>query len=119
MSQIGRLCEKIWVQQRDPAAAANDFNEPADVWIDVLTNVWASVLALSGREYVAAQQTQTILTHQVEMRRPNVQVTPQHRVKWIETLPGGTRITHYLDIKHIVPLEKRRGYIQLQCVEHG
>lgn len=119
MSQIGKLREKIWVQERDPTAPRNEFNEDPDAWIDVLTNVWASVLALSGREFVAAQQTQTALTHTVELRRPIVQIKPIHRVKWIEYLPGGTTVIHYLDIKHVVPLERRRGYIQLQCVEHG
>lgn len=119
MSQIGKLREKVWIQERDPTAQRNAFNEAPDVWIDVLANVWASVLALSGREFVAAQQTQTALTHSVELRRPTVQIKPVHRVKWIEYLPCGAQVTHFLDIKHVVVLERRRGYIQLQCVEHG
>ncbi len=120
MSQIGRLRDKVWIQARDPAALPNAFNEVPDLWIDVLADIWAAVVALSGREYIAAQQTQTALTHTVEIRRPSVVlVTPAHRVKWIEYLPGGSTVTHCLDIKHVVPLVRDRGRIQLQCVEHG
>jgi head-tail adaptor len=116
----GFLRERVTLQERDPDATPNAYNEPPDEWRTLLSNEPAQVSALSGREYVAAQQTQTALSHRVTLRTPTrIAVKQSHRFVWVERLIGGTETTHYLDIKHAGPDRKRRGYTECICTEHG
>lgn len=115
----GRLRERVTLQQRDPAAISNDYNEQPDQWVALLTGEPAEVYALNGRESVAAQQVQAFNTHRVMLRTPTrIAIRQEHRFVWIERLIGGTAITHYLDIKQVVPLVKQRGYTECLCTEH-
>lgn len=115
----GRLRERVTLQQRDPAATANAYNEKPDQWVALLENEPAEVYALNGREYVAAQQVQGSVTHRVMLRTPTrIAIRQEHRFVWIEQLIGGTQITHCLDIKQVVPLVKQRGYSECLCTEH-
>jgi head-tail adaptor len=116
----GRLRERVTLQERDPAATANAYNEKGDVWSDLLPGLPAEVYAFAGREYVAAQQVQSAASHRVTLRTPTrISILPVHRFVWVETLIGGTQVTHYLDIKQVAPLVNRRGYTECVCTEHG
>lgn len=115
----GWLRERVSLQERDPAAVKNDYNEAADTWRDLLTDEPAQVYALGGREFTAAQQTQASLTHRIVIRTPaTLVVKPENRFVWVEYLINGTSGTHYLDIKHVIPLQNRRGYTECLCLEH-
>jgi head-tail adaptor len=115
----GRLRERVTLQQRDQTATPNSYNEQPDQWVALLESEPAEVYALSGREYVAAQQVQGAVTHRVTVRTPTRLVIRQdHRFAWVERLIGGVSFTHYLDIKQVTPLTKFRGYTECLCTEH-
>lgn len=114
----GWLRERVSLQWRDPNAVANAYNETPDQWANVLENIPAQVYSLSGREYVAAQQVQAAATHRVAIRTPTIAVRPEYRFVWVERLIGGVEVTHYLDIKQVVPLVTKRGYTECLCTEH-
>jgi head-tail adaptor len=116
----GQLRERVTLQMRDPDAIPNEYNEKEDNWLNLMANEPAEVYAFSGREYVAAQQTQSAASHRVTLRTPTrIAIRPEHRFVWVEKLIGGTVVTHYLDIKQTTPLVKRRGYTECVCTEHG
>jgi head-tail adaptor len=115
----GRLRERVTLQQVDPSATPNVYNERATAYVNLLANEPAEVFALTGNEFNAAQQIQAATTHRVTLRTPTqIAIRPEYRFVWVETLIGGTDVTHYLDIKQIVPLQTRRGYTQCLCTEH-
>jgi head-tail adaptor len=115
----GRLRERVTLQQRDPAATPNSYNEQPDQWVALLSSEPAEVYALSGREYVAAQQVQGAVTHRVMLRTPTrVAIKQEHRFLWTERLIGGTEVSHVLDIKQVTPLVRQRGYTECLCTEH-
>lgn len=116
----GKLRERVTLQERDSSATPNEFNEQGEVWSDLLPGLPAEVYAFSGREYVAAQQVQSSASHRIMLRTPTrIAILPVHRFVWVETLIGGTAVTHYLDIKQVAPLVSRRGYTECVCTEHG
>lgn len=116
----GRLRERVTLQERDSGATPNAYNEAPETWLPLLSDEPAEVYAFSGREYVAAQQTQISASHRVTLRTPTrVAIRPEHRFVWVETLIGGTSVTHYLDIKQVTPLLKPRGYTECVCTDHG
>lgn len=115
----GRLRERVDLEQVDPDAVPNAYNERATTYVKLLQNEPAEVVAMNGREYVAAQQVQGSMTHRVVLRTPTrTSIRQEHRFVWIERLIGGTQVTHYLDIKQVVPLQSRRGYTECLCTEH-
>jgi head-tail adaptor len=115
----GRLRERVSLQQLDPNASPNAYNEPPSTYVSLLTNEPAEVYALNGDEFSAAQQVQAASTHRVTLRTPTrVAIRPGYRFVWLERLIGGTELTHNLDIKQVVPLQTRRGYTECLCTEH-
>lgn len=115
----GRLRERVTLQQRDPSAVPNAYNEEPDQWVNLMANEPAEVYAFAGREDVAAQQVQAAATHRVTLRTPTrLVIQAVHRFVWIERLIGGVAVTHYLDIKQAIPLVTRRGYTECVCIEH-
>jgi head-tail adaptor len=117
----GRLRERVTLQKHDPNVAPNEYNElDPTAWTDLLKNEPAEVYAYSGREYVAAQQTQSAASHRITLRTPTrFVIRPEYRFVWVEKLIGGIDVTHYLDIKQVTPLVKQRGYTECTCTEHG
>lgn len=71
--------------------------------------VWASVEPIVGREYMAAQQTQSSVTHKVRMRyQPGV--------------TAGMRVAHdgeYLKIIDIKNIDSRKRELVLMCTPVG
>lgn len=105
--RAGRLRHLVTIQSR--TEGSNAFNEPRPVWKHFAT-VYASIEPLSGREYFAAQQAQSDVTHRVVLRYiPGV--TAKHRIVF------GDRV---FDIAAPPRNVGERGIeLELQCVEHG
>ena len=94
--------ERITIQA--PTEQRNQFGEATVTWSDVAT-VWASVQGLSAREYLAAQQVGSIITHKIRIRFfPGI--THSHRIVWRErimeiasVLERETRTVHEILVK--------------------
>lgn len=115
----GWLRGRVTLQQRDPNAPKNDYNEAADTWVDLLVSLPAQVYALTGNESTSGQQVQADLSHRVVIRTPgSIAIRPEYRFVWLERLLGGTEVTHILDVKQVVPLVTKRGYTQVMCTEN-
>lgn len=128
------LDERVTLQR--PAPVINGLGEEIPAWADVV-EVWAQVRPLSTREWFAAMQTQTSISHQIVIRhRPGVD--PTWRIRWRgqaldivgDPVPLGTR--QYLritaasairDARDITPLPSLPGdpvtYMQPDYVAAG
>lgn len=72
----GRLDQRITLQA--PVTGQDAAGQPATGWTDVAT-VWASVLDISGREYIAAGGVQNTATTKITIRY-RAGVVPSMRV---------------------------------------
>ena len=73
-----------------------------------LTTVWGAVWPVTAKEYIAAGQIFTNLTHRVRIRYTDSTMTTKCRVRF------GDR---YLDIRGIVNSEERDEMLDLMCTE--
>jgi SPP1 family predicted phage head-tail adaptor len=78
MISSGLLRERVTIQA--PTEQQNQFGEATVTWSDVAT-VWASVQGLSAREYLAAQQVDSVITHKIRIRFFEG-LTHSHRIVW-------------------------------------
>ena len=99
----GMLRHLITIQQR--TTDKNSYNELTD-WQDFIT-VHASVGTLTGKEYFAAEQIQSEVTHKVIIRYA-AGIKPSMRVKF------GDRL---FDIMYIVNFQERNIELTLMCSE--
>lgn len=76
--RAGELRHRVTVQA--PVETQGLDGSVTVTWQDVAT-VWAQVAALSGREYFAAQATQSEVTHRVRIRHFEG-ITAKHRLLW-------------------------------------
>ena len=106
--RAGRLRHLVVLQRRDDTAAPNAFNEPADAWTDLAT-VWAAIEPISGREFFAAQQVQSEVSHRITIRY-YAGLTTKDRVKFGERL---------FDIRAVLDRDERHVEMQLMCTEHA
>lgn len=68
--RAGMLRHRVTLQRFQQGQDA--YGGPVETWEDVAT-VWASLEAVSGREFFASQQVQSEVTHKVTIRfRPGV-----------------------------------------------
>lgn len=103
--RAGKLRHRITIQYKSsesPDSAGN----PQPVWADEAT-VWGSVEPLSGREFFAAQQVNSEVTHRITMRYRSG-MDPEKRIKF------GTR---YFGILAVLNREERNISLELLCVE--
>lgn len=99
----GALRHRITIQGR--TADKNNYNELTD-WQDVLTTQ-AAINTLSGREFFAAEQTQSEVTHKITIRyKPGIK--PSMRVQF------GAR---NFDIMYVQNFEERNVELTLMCRE--
>lgn len=61
----GKMRHRITFQM--PGGGVDEHGDPADVWEDV-TTVWAAIDPISGREFYAAEQSQSEVSHKVRIR---------------------------------------------------
>lgn len=78
MISSGLLRERVTIQA--PTEQQNQFGEATVTWSDVAT-VWGSVQGLSAREYLAAQQVDSVITHKIRIRFFEG-LTHSHRIVW-------------------------------------
>lgn len=110
--RAGRLRHVVQLQRNSPVAS-NSLNEPTDNWITLAT-VRAAIEPLSGKEFIAAQQVQSDLTHRITIRY-FAGLTSKDRLSWTEN--GVTRL---FDIKAPpIDREERHREMALMCTEHG
>ena len=74
--QAGRLNRRCTLQQ--PGTTTDELGQPIPGWTDVAT-VWASIVDVSGREYVAAGGMQNAAQTKVTIRKRSG-ITPAMRV---------------------------------------
>jgi len=74
----GQLRERVILQRNTPTTSSR--GEKVDSWAAYAT-VWCEVLALRGREYYMAQQTNAEVQFKVSLRYRN-DVTAQDRIVW-------------------------------------
>lgn len=78
----GTLSERVTIEQLSEQSL-NAFGESvqtADQWVAV-RSVWAGVTAITAREAVQSDRTQTSITYKVRLRtQPDL--TTKHRLRW-------------------------------------
>lgn len=62
---FGKLNKRLTIQQRAPGQDAS--GQPTLNWVDVVT-VWAGIRPLSSRELIAAQASQSEISHEITIR---------------------------------------------------
>lgn len=104
--RAGRLSRRVTIQQR--TESQNATGEVVWTWVDVCT-VSAEISAVSGREFFAAQQVQSNVTHSILIRyRPGI-------VAKMRAVEIGCDSTTYYDIEAPLP-NPRRTELRLMCV---
>jgi SPP1 family predicted phage head-tail adaptor len=106
----GELNKKVTIERPVDTPDAQT-GAPVRTWEDVAT-VWAKIEPLAGREFWQAQQSQSAVTHQVEIwyRRD---VTCRNRLRFVDRLA-----TRYLDIAGMIDPGEEHVSLILQCVEY-
>lgn len=99
--RAGQLRHRVTIQR-----PTEDINGGATTWSDVET-VWASIAPIAGREYFAAQQVQSDVTHRVRMRYGPT-VTTKDRLTF------GVR---HFDIRTVLNRDERNRELELLCIE--
>ena len=99
----GMLRHRVTLQRFQQGQDA--YGGPVETWEDVAT-VWASLEAMSGREFFASQQTQS-------------EVTQRIRIRYRTDVTADMRVTHNGKVFNIVaPLPDNRGReLVLMCRE--
>lgn len=104
MTTAAVLRNRVTIQQ--PSASRGKLGGVKEGWADVGT-VWAAVAPISGREFFAAQQVNSEVTHRVTIRYlPGVDA--KMRVIY------GKRV---LEIQSVIDPQERHVELQLMCVE--
>ena len=104
--RAGRLRHLVDLERA--ARVDGDYGEPTALWTPY-DQVHAAIEPLRGSEVLAAQQTQTKLTHKVTVRY-NSSIETQDRIKF------GSR---YLYINAIINIRERNIYLELMCTENA
>lgn len=110
--RAGRLRHRVAIQRR--TGAESGFGEPTDTW-STLATVSAGIEPISGREYFAAQQVQSEVTHRVTIRYFEG-VNPKDRLLWTDPATG---VARYFDIRAVIDRDERHREFALMCVEHA
>lgn len=101
----GRYPHKVEIH--GPTVIDNEIGEPVVTYHKV-SQAYASIEPLRGREYWAAAQSQASVTHEVKMRLPDVMPTPEHRIVF------GTRC---FDVKVVRNPGERNRELVILCEE--
>lgn len=99
---------KITIKQR--STSQNDYGEPVDTWTNVVTNVWASIEPITGREFFAAQQVHSDVNMKVRM----IYDSSLAGIKPSMIVTFGTRT---LEIDAVINYKERNREILLMCKE--
>lgn len=108
MIDAGKMRHRITIQKFD--GELDGYGDPLDAddahWVDV-ANTWAAIDPVSGREFYAAEQSQSEVTHKVRLRyRPGL--TTAMRIS-----QGKRRFK----IISIIDWEERHESLMMMCKE--
>jgi SPP1 family predicted phage head-tail adaptor len=78
---IGQLRHTVRIERA--VETADGFGQRVQAWEPIADPVGAKVDEVFGREYLAAAQVQSVVTHEVTIRA-GIAVTPKHRLVWGE-----------------------------------
>jgi SPP1 family predicted phage head-tail adaptor len=104
MLRAGLLRHKIEIQNK--VIRRDSMGGEVVTW-EAFTYAWASIEPLSGREYFAAHQTQSSITHKMKMRYQSG-IRPYHQIGW-----GGRSF----NIDAVMNTEERNKELVLFCTE--
>lgn len=99
----GSLCDRVTIQQK--ITTRDDYGSATTAWMDLAT-VWAQIVPLSGREFIAAQQAQSTVTARVTIR-------------YRADVDSHMRIVHggdMFNVEAVLPdMNSGREYLTLMC----
>ena len=95
------------VKIMQPAWAESELGDPSQQTFTPLTNVYAEIIPLNGRQLVDARQVHSEVSHRVMIRYLNG-VTAACRVEWDDRI---------LDVLAVMNLEERDILLTLLCRE--
>jgi SPP1 family predicted phage head-tail adaptor len=105
VARIGELDQMVQVQAR--LAGQDDLGQASGAWSTVAT-MWAKAEPLSGREYFAAGQMQSLVTVKFTVRYRNT-ITELHRVVW--------RGEPYAIVSPPIDVDGQRLWLELMCTK--
>lgn len=109
--QAGKLRHRIVLQQA--TTSQNSFGELTPSWAAVSGGtVWASVEALSGREFLDSRQIEAQVDYRIRLRWRD-DVTERNRVTWTDPMNVG----HVFEIRAVLPDATHRRQLELMCAE--
>ncbi len=100
----GKLDKKIYIQVR--TEDQDTFGEPNTIWATVATT-YANIKPLVGKEFFAAQQDKSQISHDVTIRYLRG-IKPKMRVSYIDRL---------FEIHAVIDFEEKREWLFLKCRE--
>jgi SPP1 family predicted phage head-tail adaptor len=109
--RAGKLRHRVEIQQAAIEVDAN--GDRTETW-SMFTELYASIETGNGREYYAAKQTISDISHTLRMRfRPGIK--PEMRVKYIDKKNGNRE--RYFNIRAVNVNEEWADDMLLQCTE--
>ncbi|MGA9851845.1 MAG: phage head closure protein [Gammaproteobacteria bacterium] len=97
---------KRWITVQQTASSQNARGEEIPTWT-TFACVWAKIVPLSGREFLAAQQVEATLTHTITIR-------------YLAGLDPTMRIVYngrYFDINQVININEEDRQMSLLCTE--
>lgn len=101
--RAGRLNARVTIQQRN--AGQDSYGQPVNTWADVAT-VWANVTDIKGREFLAAQASQSAVTTKILIRD-------------LDGVDAAMRVVHGVDVYNIVAVLRHDDDGLLLMCERG
>lgn len=113
--QAGKLRHRVRIQKK--VADKDDWGEPLEIWEDVWTGVPADIRAVSGTEGWTAQQVQSNVNTEIEIRyRRGVTAAMRVIHETREQLAVSPQEMTIYDIEWIKPDRTGRRELILMCV---
>jgi len=105
--KAGILRHRVELQEKILPVERNEFgeNDPTE-WVTI-SQMYASIMPLSARELIIAQQMQSEITHKINIRY-RVGITVENRVKYKDRV---------FNITGVINFDERNREIQLTCTE--
>jgi len=109
--QAGKLRHRIVLQAG--TASQNSFGELTQTWAAISGGtVWASVDALSGREFLDSRQIEAQVDYRIRIRWRD-DVTERNRITWTDPMS----VAHSFEIRAVLPDATSRRQLELMCAE--
>lgn len=109
--QAGKLRHRVVLQQA--TTSQDSFGAPTPSWAALTGGtVYASVEALTGREFLDSRQIEAQVDYRVRIRWRN-DVTEQTRISWTDPMS----VAHLFEIRAVLPDATSRRQLELMCAE--